>query len=1077
MGLPASFRAGRPIVSLLFRLLRLARAACRDCSIPAHRDCPSASTRVRSAVQIVLATAVAVVALYPAHAQGTIPHSCEHEGDQYRQPGDPFTTTYARCPASVTDDGGKLHEPPVLACKVGGIPQYRNELLCTTYDDRYPSNCNCKDGGVVVSCYTDCEIVDGGNTSGGDTSGGNTSGGDTSGGNTSGGDTSGGNTSGGNTGGGDTSGGNTSGGNTSGGDTSGGNTSGGDTSGGSGGGGGGGSGGGRAEEIELSIGDVTVDEDAGEAHFTVSVGATTASQISVEYRTVDGTARAGLDYTETTGRLTLAPRAKQGTITVPILDDVLAEPDETFTVVLDKAVDAEIADGEATGTIVDDEAVPNLTIDDVGVTEDGGEARFTVSLDTESTEAVTVEYATADDTAIAGSDYTSTRGTLTIAAGSLSGTIAVPVLDDALDELDETFTLTLSNATNALISDGEGTGTIADDDVANLSVDDVAVAEDEGQASFTVMLDQAAPQAVTVEYATADGTAAAGSDYESASGSLTITAGSLSGTIVVPILDDAVPELAETFRIILSDAVNATISDDEATGTITDNDTPTLGIEDITVDEDAGSADFTVMLDQVGMDPVTVEYATADGTAVAGSDYTSTSGTLTIAAGSLSGTIAVPVLDDALDELDETFTLTLSNATNALISDGEGTGTIADDDVANLSVDDVAVAEDEGQASFTVMLDQAAPQAVTVEYATADGTAAAGSDYESASGSLTITAGSLSGTIVVPILDDAVPELAETFRIILSDAVNATISDDEATGTITDNDTPNLSIEDITVAEDAGSARFTVMLDQTGMDAVTVEYATADGTATAGSDYTSTNGTLTIAAGSLSGTITVPVLDDTLDELDETFRLTLSNAANALISDGEGTGTITDDDVATLRIDDVTVAEDEGAARFTVMLDQAGPGAVTVEYATADGTAAAGSDYESASGSLTITAGSLSGTIVVPILDDAVPELAETFRIILSDAVNATISDDEATGTITDNDTPNLSIEDITVAEDAGSARFTVMLDQTGMDAVTVEYATADGTATAGSDYTSTSGTLTIAAGSLSGTITVPVLA
>ena len=105
MGLPASFRAGRPVVSLLFRLLHLARAACRDYSIPANRDCPSASIGARSAVQIVLATAVAVLALHPAHAQGTIPHSCEHEGELYRQPGDTFTTTYARCPASVTDDG------------------------------------------------------------------------------------------------------------------------------------------------------------------------------------------------------------------------------------------------------------------------------------------------------------------------------------------------------------------------------------------------------------------------------------------------------------------------------------------------------------------------------------------------------------------------------------------------------------------------------------------------------------------------------------------------------------------------------------------------------------------------------------------------------------------------------------------------------------------------------------------------------------------------------------------------------------------------------------------------------------
>ena len=95
-------------------------------------------------MKIVLAAAIAVTVLYPAHAQDTIPHSCEHEGEQYRQPGDTYTTTYARCPAVVIDDGGVRHQPPVRACKVGGIPQYRNARLCTPRYEGDP-NCNCKD--------------------------------------------------------------------------------------------------------------------------------------------------------------------------------------------------------------------------------------------------------------------------------------------------------------------------------------------------------------------------------------------------------------------------------------------------------------------------------------------------------------------------------------------------------------------------------------------------------------------------------------------------------------------------------------------------------------------------------------------------------------------------------------------------------------------------------------------------------------------------------------------------------------------------------------------------------------------
>ncbi len=161
---------------------------------------------------------------------------------------------------------------------------------------------------------------------------------------------------------------------------------------------------------------------------------------------------------------------------------------------------------------------------------------------------------------------------------------------------------------------------------------------------------------------------------------------------------------------------------------------------------------------------------------------------------------------------------------------------------------------------------------------------------------MTIAAGSLEGTINVPILDDTVDEPDETFTLTLSKAVNASISEAMATGTIVDDDEPTLSMEDVSVGEDAGTATFTVTLDTAGMQAVTVDYATGDGTATAGADYATTSGTLTIAAGSLEGMIAVPILDDTVDEPDETFTLTLSKAVNASISEAMATGTIVDDD-------------------------------------------------------------------------------------------------------------------------------------------------------------------------------------
>ena len=877
------------------------------------------------------------------------------------------------------------------------------------------------------------------------------------------------------------------------------------------GGGDGGGGGGSSYRPWLTIDDATVDEDAGEAHFSVSINRNSRNDISVDYTTADGTALAGTDYVATTGTLTIPSPDFGGTIVVPILDDYLDEPDENFTVTLSNPVDGRISDGEATGTISDDDeppppGSPSLSIDDVLVGEDAGNAEFTVTLTHSFDQTISADYVTADGTATAMEDYTPATGTLTIEAGSVSGSISVPILDDTVEEPDETFTIRLKRVRNASVSDGEGTGTINDDDGAptpppDMSIDDVTVAEDGGNATFSVSLSASSDQAISVDYATADGTATADSDYDSATGTLTIDPGSTTGTIAVPVLDDELDEPDETFAVTLTNAINGTISDADGEATITDNDepppaSPSISVDDVSVAEDADNAQFTVTLSDAFDQAVTVQFATIDGTAKAGSDYTVTSGTLTIDPGSTTGTIAVPVLDDELDEPDETFAVTLTNAINGTISDADGEATITDNDEPppaspSISVDDVSVAEDAGNAQFTVTLSDAFDQAVTVQFATIDGTAKAGSDYTVTSGTLTIDPGSTTGTIAVPVLDDELDEPDETFAVTLSNAINGTISDADGEATITDNDqpppaSPSISVDDVSVAEDAGNAQFTVTLSDAFDQAVTVQFATIDGTAKAGSDYTVTSGTLTIDPGSTTGTIAVPVLDDELDEPDETFAVTLTNAINGTISDADGEATITDNDEPppaspSISVDDVSVAEDAGNAQFTVTLSDAFDQAVTVQFATIDGTAKAGSDYTVTSGTLTIDPGSTTGTIAVPVLDDELDEPDETFAVTLTNAINGTISDADGEATITDNDepppaSPSISVDDVSVAEDAGNAQFTVTLSDAFDQAVTVQFATIDGTAKAGSDYTVTSGTLTIDPGSTTGTIAVPVL-
>jgi hypothetical protein len=224
---------------------------------------------------------------------------------------------------------------------------------------------------------------------------------------------------------------------------------------------------------------------------------------------------------------------------------------------------------------------------------------------------------------------------------------------------------------------------------------------------------------------------------------------------------------------------------------------PTLSIGDASVSEgDSGTTTltFTASLSAAAASAVTVNYATANGTASAGSDYVAASGTLTFAVGQSSKTVSVTINGDTSVEADETFAVNLSAASGATIADASGQGTIVNDDVApplpTLSIGDVTVTEGNAAvtATFTVSLSAAATGAVTVNYATADGTALAGSDYTAASGSVSFAVGESAKTLIVTIGGDTVVEPDENFAVNLSGASGATIADAAARGTIVNDD-------------------------------------------------------------------------------------------------------------------------------------------------------------------------------------------------------------------------------------------------------------------------------------------------
>jgi len=409
--------------------------------------------------------------------------------------------------------------------------------------------------------------------------------------------------------------------------------------------------------------------------------------------------------------------------------------------------------------------------------------------------------------------------------------------------------------------------------------------------------------AVSVAYATANGTATAGSDYTAKSGTVSLPSGCKCGTISVPIIGDAVTEGTETFTVNLSSPVNATIGDAQAVGTIFDNEGPAAFVVlDGSASESAGPVAFSVIMTNASATTQTVDFATSDGTATAGADYTATSSTLTFTAGQTSKTVNVAVLSDTLNEADETFTLTLSNASLAL-NDSSATGTITDDDAEpTVSIGDASAPEGDGTVSFTVSLSAVSGQEVDVDYATTDGTAVAGSDYVAATGTAVIPAGSASTTIDVAVSDDSTYENDEGFLVDIASPFNASIVDAEGAGAITNDDTlPSASVGDVSVAEGSTGttpADFTVTLSNPSAFSATVDWATADGSATQGSDYTAASGTVTFDPGVTSQPVSVDVLGDTTFESNETFTVTLSNPTGSTVGTATGTGTITNDDKA-----------------------------------------------------------------------------------------------------------------------------------------------------------------------------------
>lgn len=540
-----------------------------------------------------------------------------------------------------------------------------------------------------------------------------------------------------------------------------------------------------------------------------------------------------------------------------------------------------------------------------------------------------------------------------------------------------------------------GTGRIP---AVSLTVNSASIAENGGVATFTASIPAIHTSNITVNLSYS-GTATNGTDYSASSTFITITAGTTSGSVTVTGTDDPNDETNESVIVDIASVVNGTENGvQQQTTTITDDDPPptvTLSQTGSPIAENGGSGSFTANLSAASAFTVTVNLSYS-GTASAG-DYTASNTQIIIAPGATSGSVTITGQDDLFDENNETVIADIASVTNGTESGvQQATITITDDDSppsVTLSDNSSSIAENGGVSTLTATLSAVSGLNVTVNLAYS-GTAS-GSDY-AAGTSITVLAGSLTGSTTVTGTDDSLDENNETVIVDISSVVNGTESGvQQRTITINDDDAPptvTLSTTGSPIAENGGAGTFVATLNTASGLNVTVNL-TYSGTA-GGSDYTASGSSITINAGSLTGSVTVTGSDDSLDEDDETVVADISSVTNGTESGVQQQPiTITDDDAppnVTLSISPASMSELGGTSTVTATLDAVSGRNVTVNLGYS-GSAVIGVDY-SGGASIVISAGSLTGTTNLASIDDGVYEGDKDGDIDITSVVNGTES-------------------------------------------------------------------------------------
>ncbi len=680
------------------------------------------------------------------------------------------------------------------------------------------------------------------------------------------------------------------------------------------------------EDTQITISDASgVYEGSGTPlKFTIQLSQSHFLPVTVNYTTVNGTAKSGADYSTITGSVTFYSFQITKTIEVPIVDDSIYEDNETLYMDISNSSHGYVVTrSRGSGKIYDDDRPPlEAKIYNRYEYEDdtNWDLKFTVGLNQTAPNDITMHYTTIDDSAIAGEDYIANSGTLTIAKGTQYGYIPITIIGDTTPESNENFKVKISSISEGTITRDTAWGTIRNDDAIKVYMDSYDTQEgnigDHNKMRFKVYLAKDYPldTPLTIHYQTQDGSstpsATSSSDYISKSGDITFNKGDRVKDIFVDIIGDNTIEENEFLQMNLSGSSYIVTTHSQALILNDDGEYPTISLSssDYSIVEGNTSSknlDFIFNLSSSALNGSSFHYETWNGTATTeDSDYIYTHGDMTIPEGTTSFKISVPINGDTKIEDDETFYFGFTNLNKLNYgTTNEAMATILNDDGSypTLSFTKDSFSINEGNSSlkdlnFTLQLDAPALENSHFDYYTLDSSAKANEDYIKVDRTtFNIPKDATSITIPIKIKGDTTIENDEKFYLkIDNETDNLKIQGKQQVEGIIINDDgsyPKLDIEKPNYSSYEGNSSthtidIKLVLDKPALNNTFIDYYTYDKSAQDGSsssednDYIGISGKLNIPKDSTSATLQVTINGDRNIEPNELFILALNNPKN-----------------------------------------------------------------------------------------------------------------------------------------------------------------------------------------------------